>query len=267
MSSIPESAINECRLIQLRLLDVLKRICEAHGLTYWIDFGTLLGAVRHKGFIPWDDDIDVSMPIDDYKKFLQIAKEELPKDIFLQTRETDSTYTQHIAKLRDCYSTYLENHEDDDYNKVHPYHKGIYIDIFPSVSYPPLPKKVRKFLTVYTMRAASNFLVKNNTFINTLVYRFLKLIWLFLRPFHASLIGVAPEDNGWNFAIDRKFIYPLQQIEFEGRYYAAPRDTDIHLTNMYGDYMTPLPPKERTTHARTILPTTPCEHPRALEKK
>ena len=135
------------RKTQLRLLNAVDKICSAHGLTYWIDFGTLLGAVRHKGFIPWDDDIDVSMPMADYKKFLEIAEKELPNDIFLQTPKTDPAYKQNFAKLRDCYSTYLEHRETDDGK----YHKGIYLDVFPSYTYPKAPKLFKDILCYVTM--------------------------------------------------------------------------------------------------------------------
>ncbi len=94
----------EYRRTQIRLLDAVKDICDRNKLVFWIDFGSLLGAVRQKGIIEWDDDIDVSMPIKDYKRFLKIAEKELPKDIFLQTPKTDKNYKQNFAKLCDCYS-------------------------------------------------------------------------------------------------------------------------------------------------------------------
>ena len=85
------------RTAQKKMLEVLlefDRVCKKNGLVYWIDFGTLLGAVRHGGFIPWDDDIDLSMPPEDYRRFKEIAPGELGEDFVLQTEETEPTSQQ-----------------------------------------------------------------------------------------------------------------------------------------------------------------------------
>ena len=84
----------------LEILQEIHKICVENNLTYWLEAGTLLGAVRHKGFIPWDDDSDVSMPRADYEKFLKIAQKKLPKDMFLQTQDTDKEYPLPWAKIR-----------------------------------------------------------------------------------------------------------------------------------------------------------------------
>ena len=110
----------------LKLLRELDRICTKYDIPYWLDGGTLLGAIRHGGFIPWDDDIDVAMLRNDYYRFLEVAKTELRDDIYLQTRETDSDYPMFFAKLRDKYSTFHE----PMYERLK-CHKGIFLDIFP----------------------------------------------------------------------------------------------------------------------------------------
>lgn len=76
----------------LQILCATDKICTEHHLTYWLEGGTLLGAVRHHGFIPWDDDMDISMPRKDYEQFLKIAPQLLPKDLFLQTQQSDPQY-------------------------------------------------------------------------------------------------------------------------------------------------------------------------------
>ncbi|MFR5941210.1 MAG: phosphorylcholine transferase LicD [Parabacteroides merdae] len=85
-----ENELRSCQLKQLEILKIFDRICRKHNLRYWIDGGTLLGAVRHKGFIPWDDDLDVAMPSEDYKKLDQIIQSELPDHLFWQTPKNGS---------------------------------------------------------------------------------------------------------------------------------------------------------------------------------
>ena len=75
----PPGTLARVQQIETNMLEAVDRICRKHGLTYWIDGGTCLGAVRHKGFIPWDDDIDVGMPMDDFLRFEELAKTELPR--------------------------------------------------------------------------------------------------------------------------------------------------------------------------------------------
>lgn len=257
-TTIDEKTMQACRKTQIRLLDALDTLCTKHNLTYWLDFGTLLGACRNKSFIPWDDDIDVSMPLKDYRKFLEVASKELPNDIFLQTPETDPAYKQAFAKLRDCYSTFLEHHEDASIK----YHKGIYIDIFPSVYYPKMPFFFRKVLLYFTVRSRHKAVVqKRNIIINYSIYYLCKLIWLLFSPFKTNNVAQTPEDNGYYYSIPDTYIYPLTKIEFEGKLYPSPNNVSAYLTLMYGkDYMTPPPIHKRIAHAKIILPNTPCGH-------
>ena len=103
------------RKMQLRILDILveiDKVCRKHGIGYWIDFGTLLGAVRHGGFIPWDDDLDIAMTSEDFQKFLEIAPKELPPTLFLQTKSTDPSYNMPVNKVRDKESFFITQHDD-----------------------------------------------------------------------------------------------------------------------------------------------------------
>lgn len=118
----------DLRLIQEIELDILlefDRICKKHGLKYQLYSGTLIGAVRHEGFIPWDDDIDVAMPRADYDKFIEL-KDELADDYFFQSYETDPQYINRFGKIRKNGTVFMEKlvQELD-------MHHGIYIDVFP----------------------------------------------------------------------------------------------------------------------------------------
>lgn len=112
-------------MILFDLLVKFDEVCQKHNLTYFLYAGTLIGAVRHNGFIPWDDDIDVCMLRSDYEKLL-FLKYEFEKPYFLQTHDTDSQYYQTIAKLRNSQTT--------AFNKITGYqgfNQGIFLDIFP----------------------------------------------------------------------------------------------------------------------------------------
>ena len=123
--------IGKVHKVLLRMLKILNDICNAHNVDYWLDYGTLLGAIRHKGFIPWDHEIDIGMLRGDFEKFLYVAKNDLPNDLFLQTKHTDVYYTSPSflieAKIRDKYSNYKQFKDENPDVK---WHNGFQIDIF-----------------------------------------------------------------------------------------------------------------------------------------
>ena len=96
-------------MIQLEMLKEVKRICEEHDIKYFLDSGTLLGAIRHKGFIPWDDDLDVAFIREEYNKFLNVASKELDNRFFLQTWNNDNEYALPFSKIRMNNTKFVEN--------------------------------------------------------------------------------------------------------------------------------------------------------------
>lgn len=243
------------RKIQLRLLDILveiDKICRKHDIKYWIDFGTLLGAVRHGGFIPWDDDIDVTMPTDDYHRFLEIAPKELPDTLFLQTKETDPSYPMLLNKVRDKNSFFITQHEDftKDYNK------GLYIDIFQAVPYPNVNPVFQKRLMRWLMKTNFFFSVKQTVnFKNTvatitfpIITTFLNSIWSLLNLKPKNRIGYEKRFNIYGNSYTKDMIFPLNDITFEGKTFLGPADPNRYLTSIYGNYMIIPPEEKRHTH-------------------
>lgn len=246
---------NTLRKMQLRLLDILveiDRVCRKHNIQYWIDFGTLLGAVRHGGFIPWDDDIDVSMPSEDYHKFLEIAPKELSEPYFLQTKETDPSYRLLLNKVRDKNSFFVTQHDDFTSN----YNKGIYIDIFEVVPYPDINLKLQKKVLYWYQKAGHFFSVKQKVtlknHIATLAFPLIKIgmgfVWSLLNLKPKTKLGYEKHFSVYGNSYNKDMVYPLNEIVFEGKTVLGPADPDRYLTSIYGDYMK-LPPKEkRRTH-------------------
>ena len=144
--------------VELDLLAEFDRVCSKHGLTYFVDSGTLLGAVRHKGFIPWDDDIDVAMTREEYRKLVQIAEQEFQPPYFFQTPFTDPGLVMGGSRLRNSDTTLIS-----DFENKRPYeNKGIFIDIFVLDNIPDSEaelEKAKRFLKRYwrVLRCASYY--------------------------------------------------------------------------------------------------------------
>lgn len=251
------STMREIQLCTFEILKEVVRICEKHNLTYYLDYGTLLGAVRHKGFIPWDNDIDIEMPIGDYRKFLKIAPKEISSDFFIQTYRSDHGYNLLWTQVRANNTTSMPvKYQNWDI------HWGMHIDIFPlaSVFDSKLGSKIqskgleisRALINKEYLQACEPSEIEGN--------KKLKLLYTLprsLREFFCSVILrmvlVNPGASRYCSALDRDLDYRIDpkaynnkiSIEFEGRFFAAPEEYDYILTTIYGDYMTPPPENER----------------------
>ncbi len=263
-----DTPVRQAQLVMLEMLKVTDHICRKHSISYWLDAGTLLGAVRHKGFIPWDDDLDIGMPREDYNRFLEIAPKELPPDLFFQTRETDKSIWKWI-KIRDNYSTFIQKTEK---NKKIKYHQGIFIDIFPfdlvdSSSYNAKLFLNRRFQLSVKTKPYAWFLNPLSTVIVKLIgYKRMKDIiirhYSKNKPKHVTL-GIDAMVSFHFFDYDT--VFPVSEIKFEGHKFMAPANPDKYLTDMFGDYMT-LPEKsERKTHAYKIFPFKKSNHKAAIQ--
>jgi len=249
------TTLRKAQMIMLQILITFDAICKKNNIPYWLSGGTLLGAKRHKGFIPWDDDLDVEVLQSDYQRLLSVLERELPSDMRLQTKKTDKNYIFEFAKIRDTKSYFAE----DQNEKHHFRYNGIFIDIFPVEACLSLCLK-HKFDRIrirYTNRKFSkNFFGRC---FNTAIGALLPLYYLYkyTARFLCKLLKIkryslSPGIFFYNTRnIDK--VFPLKTIEFEGHRFNCPYDTDAYLKSLYGEeYMIAPPFEERLIHASKI---------------
>lgn len=246
---------SELRAIQLKMLEILTvvaDICDKHNLTYWVSGGTLLGAVRHGGFIPWDDDIDIELLLPDYKKLLRILPQELPDNLYLQTPKEES-YRLLFSKVRDRHSIVHSEEEDMARYKE----KGVFIDIFPEErSYRWMKNIVdalygRAFRRLKRGRPLHSFRYLYEYSISLVLYP----LGVFLKWMAQTICATTKPDNilhsygiGNSTNHNAQYMFPVSKVTFEGKEFSAPKDVDTYLTKQYGDYMTVPPKEKRATH-------------------
>ncbi len=241
------------RRAQLRMLEILKivdTICRQNNIPYWIEAGTLLGAVRHGGFIPWDDDLDISILRTDYARLRALLQEQLPKQYVLQDKKTDSGLPMIIAKVRDTKSFFQEDYSD----KLK--YTGIYIDIFPFEKIPCWKwKRFLDYIYGHSFRGIRNYADTKDTLLSYLVYPIAKCLVAITRFINKFIpTNIIAAEYGWTTTIkyDYNDVFPVKEIEFEGLKVFGPQCPHKILQTQYGDYMQ-IPPKEkRAIHTKRI---------------
>lgn len=134
--------------VELDLLNEFSKVCEKHRLNWFVHAGTMLGAIRHKGYIPWDDDIDVVMPRADYDKLCTLGPQEFNHPYFYQIEETDYFFARNFARLRNSDTTAVLEWEE---SFKYPYNQGIFIDIFPMDNIPDDEAERKDYFTRLTV--------------------------------------------------------------------------------------------------------------------
>lgn len=263
--------VTDIKVMQKLLLQLMIKfhaVCEKHGLIYNMCGGTLLGAVRHKGFIPWDDDLDVCMPRDDYEKFIRIAKTEYAEE-FITEAPGDENYIYPFVKIGMKDTVLIEGDMIKNYGV-----RQLYLDIFPVDGYPDdLSEKGKK---IYYDKIR-DILKKHGKAIapvrpSTLSwwrkpFVVVKFFWYgyyrlqgphkYVKHFLELTQKYKFEDCdkvAWNWVywgrtwIAKDKFLDRTLYDFEGHKFWSVRDYDDWLTRCYGDYMTPPPPEKRVQY-------------------
>lgn len=233
------SLLRRQQLRMLELLEVIDVICRKHQIPYWLSSGTLIGAARHKGFIPWDDDLDIEMLRSDYLRLLKVLPQELPDNLALQTNETDPNYIFIYGKLRDK-DSHLE--ETNSYDRIFHY-TGIYIDIFPLEKIPYCLAWIGGHMQGQIYNQLNNKNIKESTLYKRIrrIYHFNTRIGFPILRFIAKLFPGKELRHSFGTAYFKPRytddIFPLTEMELEGKMFPVPRQTDAVLRKIYGDYM------------------------------
>ncbi|MBQ8337636.1 MAG: LicD family protein [Oscillospiraceae bacterium] len=249
------------------LTDYVFKVCEENNLTCLMIYGTVLGAYRHKGFIPWDDDMDLALPREDYEKFVEIMKQK--KDGYsIQNEDNEPNYFLPFAKVRKDGTLFVEKITEGLYQN-----NGAFVDIFPLDAISETTSLTRRLKTKYL--SYLKHILKYNSckklyaekmgtarkvveeimsipakiFSNRAILKHMTRIKIAdsKRGEAKYLVEYDAPDSKNTFSYD--IYFPSRKMEFEGRSYSVPGKTEEYLTHLYGkDYMQLPPEEKRRTH-------------------
>lgn len=246
-----EHLLSFVQCCQLEMVIQVKKICEKYHIKFFLDAGTLLGAVREKGFIPWDDDIDIGFERKDYNRFLEIAEKELPATLYLQRWDSEFAYGYPYAKLRYLGTKYKLN-TDYQTNAT----DGVFLDLLP---YDYVPNnaifrhihsfRLRFIYLMIQFRLGYYPVVKHKSLLpfikmlsNTIQVekqkkRYERIVIKYNNKSGYQMVTEADGIDYYRFIIPRTIIQHVTKLLFEGIEFPVPRDYDKYLTIVYGDYM------------------------------
>lgn len=251
------------RRAQLDLLAEFDRVCAAQGLEYFALYGTLLGAVRHSGFIPWDDDLDVGMLRADFNRLTDVIGDEVDGRFMFQTVRTDSHYGCMFGKLRMNGTLCV-----DRISYGSPQHGGVFIDVFPIDAKAARPvarfeQRLMRYVGFRLLYLKAGYLFMGGTSVPSRVVQTVaralvrcipRRLIIALTERHTRLGGVEPPAEFVSLfgayvydrdTIDARWIHPLTRLPFEDVTIPAFADSDAYLTQVYGNFRQPPPPDQQ----------------------
>lgn len=257
--------LEEIKKIQLEILDDIVAFCDENDIKYWIDYGTLLGAVRHEGYIPWDDDVDVGMLREDYDRFLRLYNQREGSCYSVHTVELDKNYYFPYAKVHDDRTVLYS--PDINGKKF-----AVNVDIFPyddapltERAYKKMHKWQERFFMLDALRNTKDHMPSGNRIRKLAVNALILALKLFPSNYFVGCIAknaVSNKDKrtpyistfvaAFDGRADKHIFDEMIELPFEQKRYKAPSRYDEWLTILYGDYMTPPPVEKRGTNHNYI---------------
>lgn len=247
--------LRQAQRAMLSILIEIDRICRRHQIPYWLDSGTLIGAVRHGGFIPWDDDIDICVLRSDYPRLRQALIAELPPRYQLSDSQTDRYSYRNIGQVKDTY-TYCDFPLARKQQS-----QGLWVDILlqipaTSTRYKASVEKIygRVFREIHHLSESQGKPRWVCYIKRTIAYCLCPFIYPL--TYFGDRYAAAHDDgtlmHTWGECANsrryKKDIFPLAELSFEGYAFLVPHDYDAYLRHIYGDYMTLPAPEQRQTH-------------------
>ena len=253
-SNFKKLDIDEIKEVELGVMDYIHNICKEKGINYSLAYGSLLGAVRHRGFIPWDDDLDIALKRDQYDKLYQAILEDNNSIYKVVSWENDSRYPYPFYRVYDSRTVYENNYIQNDIEL------GICVDVFPFDDYKDVNKEITKLdmyrrLSVYTLYGIRNKEagIKNIVrYLMLVAFRLTRVkIWnkklndCSKAPVNSEYIDYLMESKKYSTKIDAKALDEVIECKFEDRVYNIPKDYDHILTTIYGEDYMEIPPIEK----------------------
>ena len=253
-SNFKKLDIDEIKEVELGVMDYIHNICREKGINYSLAYGSLLGAVRHRGFIPWDDDLDIALKRDEYDKLYQAILEDNNSIYKIVSWENDSRYPYPFYRVYDSRTVYENNYIQNDIEL------GICVDVFPFDDYKDVNKEITKLdmyrrLSVYTLYGIRNKEagIKNIVrYLMLVAFRLTRVkIWnkklndCSKAPVNSEYIDYLMKSKKYSTKIDAKALDEVIECKFEDRVYNIPKDYDHILTTIYGEDYMEIPPIEK----------------------
>ena len=258
-------------LLEIEIAKEIKRICEKNNIKYFLTAGSVLGAVRHGGFIPWDDDMDIGMLRKDYKRFLVACKTDLDDRFFLQTWDTDPEYPYSYAKLRLKGTRFVEK-----FTKDSRMHNGLFVDIFPYDNVPDskilqkvqdlkyfMCKRIlwiKKGIGMSMLQESKKQAFKYHLFLifsKFFNYRRTKEYFRKVQTkYNNHVTQKIVTDGAYSYAKDSilsRWAEQLEPVKFETEEFLTYKDRIEYLTYLYGDYLKLPPVEERSGHLSVCI--------------